>query len=90
MPRACIGVWDFMTGQLRYTLANSALGAIITFALVNEEGSCTIAAESGDILYWGMQDRNVIFQEKQLDIMQLFFYKNQTRCIAVSRWMGCI
>lgn len=86
VTRSCIGVWDFMTGQLKFTLANSALGAIITHALVTEDGSLTVAAESGDVLYWNLQDRNVIFQEKQPDVLQLFFYNNQTRCIAVSRW----
>ena len=26
VTRSCVGVWDFMTGKLKYTLANSALG----------------------------------------------------------------
>ena len=70
---------------MKYTLANSALGAIITHALVTEDGGLTVAAESGDVLYWNMEDRKVIFQEKQPDVLQIFFYKNQTRCIAASR-----
>ena len=86
VTRSCIGVWDFMTGRLKYTLANSALGAIITHALLNEEGTCIVSAESGDVLYWDMATREVIFQEKQPDVLQLFFYKNETCCIAVSRW----
>ena len=117
VTRSCIGVWDFMTGQvcklttpksrtprvqMKYTLANSALGAIITHALVTEDGGITVAAESGDVLYWNMEERTVIFQvrcfrilriqktvatfkEKQPDVLQIFFYKNQTRCIAASR-----
>merc|ERR1711990_291094 len=39
VTRSCIGIWDFMTGKLKYKLANSVLGAIITHALVNEAGS---------------------------------------------------
>ena len=74
-----------MTGKLKFKLANSALGAIITHALVNEEGSYIVSAESGDVLYWDVQTRNVIFQERQEDIQQIFFYKNQTRCIVVSK-----
>ena len=74
-----------MTGMLKFKLANSALGAIITHALVNEEGTHIVAAESGDILYWDLKSRKVIFQEKQEDIQQIFFYKNQTRCIVVSK-----
>ena len=79
------GVWDFMTGKLKFTLANSALGSIITHALVNEEGTFIVSAESGDVLYWSIEDRSVLFQENQPDVQQLFFYKNQTRCIAISR-----
>ena len=74
-----------MTGKLKFKLANSALGAIITHALVNEEGTHIVSAESGDVLYWDLKSRNVIFQEKQDDIQQIFFYKNQTRCIVVSK-----
>jgi hypothetical protein len=53
----CPGIWDFMTGKLKYKLANSVLGAIITHALVNEAGSYIVAAESGDLLYWDMATR---------------------------------
>ena len=79
------GIWDFMTGKLKFKLANSALGAIITHALVNEEGTHIVSAESGDVLYWDLESRKVIFQQKQDDIQQIFFYKNQTRCIVVSK-----
>ena len=54
------GVWDFMTGRLQYSLAHSSLGAIITHALVTEDGSHIVSAESGDILYWTLQDRSEI------------------------------
>lgn len=85
VTRSCIGIWDFMTGKLKFQLANSALGAIITHAIVNEEGSHVVASESGDILYWNLASREVVFQDKQEDTQQIFFYKNQTRCIVVSK-----
>merc|ERR1719270_2709820 len=85
VTRSCIGIWDFMTGKLKFKLANSALGAIITQAIVNEEGSYVVAAESGELLYWDLNTRKVVFCEKQEDIQQIFFYKNQTRCIVVSK-----
>ena len=34
--RGCIGVWDYMTGKLNFTLANHEMGAIVTHAIVNE------------------------------------------------------
>ena len=79
------GIWDFMTGKLKFRLANSALGAIITHAIVNEEGSHVVAAESGELLYWDLKTREVVFKDKQEDIQQIFFYKNQTKCIVVSK-----
>ena len=92
-----------MTGKLKFKLANSALGAIITQALVNEEGthgmlhssvlrrvlmiflSAVVAAESGELLYWDIRSKKVIFKDRQEDIQQIFFYKNQTRCVVVSK-----
>ena len=74
-----------MTGKLKFRLANSALGAIITHAIVNEEGSHVVAAESGDLLYWDLKTKQVTFKDKQEDIQQIFFYKNQTKCIVVSK-----
>lgn len=85
VTRSCIGIWDFMTGKLKFKLANSALGAIITQALVNEEGTHVVAAESGELLYWDIRTKKVIFKDRQEDIQQIFFYKNQTRCVVVSR-----
>ena len=43
------GIWDFMTGKLKFKLANAALGAIVTHALVNNIGTYIVAAESGTI-----------------------------------------
>ena len=74
-----------MTGKLKFRLANSALGAIITHAIVNEEGSHVVAAESGELLYWDLATREVVFKDKQEDIQQIFFFKNQTKCIVVSK-----
>jgi len=85
VTRSCIGIWDFMTGKLKYKLANSVLGAIITHALVNEAGTYIVAAESGDLLYWDMATRKVVHQEKQENIQQIFYYKNQSRCVVVSK-----
>ena len=52
---------------------------------VNEAGSHIVAAESGDLLYWDMETRKVVHQEKQENIQQIFYYKNQSRCVVVSK-----
>ena len=48
-----------MLGRLRFVLANSSLGAIITRAVLAEDGLHLAAAESGDLLYWSLQSRYV-------------------------------
>ena len=55
------------------------------FMQVNEAGSHIVAAESGDLLYWDMATRKVVHQERQENIQQIFFYKNQARCVVVSK-----
>ena len=84
VTRSCVGVWDYMTGKLKYTLANSALGAIITHALVTENGQYIVAAESGEIHFWDLSTREVIFSEKHSSVIQLSFNKAQTRCLIVT------
>ena len=44
-----------------------------------------VAAESGELLYWDIRSKKVIFKDRQEDIQQIFFYKSQTRCVVVSK-----
>ena len=52
-------MWDFMVGRLLFTLAHSSLGAIITRAVLTEDGAHLAAAESGDLLYWSLRSRYI-------------------------------
>ena len=81
VTRNCIGVWDIMTGKLKFTLSNSG---VVTHALVNEKGTYTVAVESSDVLFWDMANRKIVFQEKQADVRQIFLYAKQKMCITVS------
>ena len=81
--RGCIGVWDYMTGNLNYSLAKNDMGAIVTHAIVNEEGNTVIAAESGEILFWSLETKSVIFNEECRGIVQMIFNKKQTKCLVV-------
>ena len=89
--RGCIGVWSYMTGKLKYTLANHDMGAIVTHALVNEAGDTIIAAESGELLFWDLNTKSVVFSEDCKGIVQISFNKKQTKCMIVqsSGPMGC-
>jgi NACHT domain- and WD repeat-containing protein len=38
VTRGCVGVWDLLTGTLQARLADSPLGAIVTYAVVTTDG----------------------------------------------------
>jgi hypothetical protein len=73
-----------MTGRLLYTLAHSALGAIVTHALVSEAGTHVVSVESGELLVWDLATRAVISSERILNIRQVRFSKSQDKVLAVS------
>ena len=83
--RGCIGIWDLLTGKLIKTLADSLLGAIVTHATITKSGEFIIAAESGFLLYWDVQEGKVVFKEEQKNIQQLLFYEDETKCLTVSK-----
>ena len=60
-----------MTGKMKYLLANASLGAIITHAIVNEAGTHIVAAECGEILYWCLETREVVYRDKQENVIQV-------------------
>lgn len=38
VTRGCVGVWDMMVGKLIARLADSPLGAIVTHAVITQDG----------------------------------------------------
>ena len=83
--RGCIGIWDTLTGRLKKSLADSALGAIVTHATITKCGEYIIAAESENVLYWHVEEGKVIFKEKQKNILQQMFYDDEKHCLTVSK-----
>ena len=81
VTRSCVGIWDFSTGKLKFTLANTALGAIVTHAVVNDEGDHVAAAESGEILYWNLDSQSIVFRDKLPGINQMELNKAQDKCL---------
>lgn len=69
----------------RTKLADSALGAIVTHAIVTLEGNFILAAESGNVMYWDVAEKVVVFKEEQKDIQQVMFYENEAKCLVVSK-----
>ena len=85
VTRGCVGIWDMMTGSLKRKLAYSALGAIVTHAIVTKAGNYVIAAESGFVIYWDIELSKVMFKEEQKSIFQIMFYDEEERSMVVSR-----
>ena len=85
ITRGCIGIWDLLTGALKKSLADSALGAIVTHATITKSGEHIMAAESGNVLYWDVDEGKVVFKEEQKNILQLTFYDDEAHCLTVSK-----
>ena len=83
--RGCIGIWDLLTGKLKNSLADSSLGAIVTHATITKSGEYIMAAESGNVLYWNVEEGKVVFKEEQKNILQLVFYDDEGHCLTVSK-----
>ena len=49
VTRNYIGVWNYMTGKLKFTLGKASLGAIITIAIITENGRFLATAESDEL-----------------------------------------
>lgn len=60
-----------LTGKLKSKLADSALGAIVTHALITKSGEYILAAESGNVMYWNVAEKVVIYKEEQKEILQV-------------------
>lgn len=63
--RSIKGIWNFMTGKLQLKLANTALGALNTQALVNNEALPETVSGSGEFLNWN------ILNDRQANVQQL-------------------
>ena len=85
VTRSCIGIWDILTGKLKAKLADSALGAIISHAQLTDDGEYIVAAESGFIIYWKVNEEAVIFKEEQKDALQLMLYNNRKKSLFISK-----
>ena len=66
-------------------LADSALGAIVTHAIVCVSGEFIVAAESGFVIYWNVKEKVVVFKEEQKDILQVELFDDENKSLVVSK-----
>lgn len=59
VTRSCWGLWDTGTGKLLAQLAEAPLGAIVTQAVITPTGDNVITAESGNVVIWDTQEKQV-------------------------------
>ncbi|EEB13481.1 conserved hypothetical protein [Pediculus humanus corporis] len=85
VTRSCVGVWDLMIGKLLARLADSPLGAIVTHAVITQNGRYIISAESGNIIIWNRFTEMVLFKEEQLNVKQLTLLENDTKFLTISK-----
>ena len=87
VPCFCYSNLIFFTfiGKLKSKLAESQLGAIVTHALVTDNGEYIVAAESGFVLYWKVNEEKVTFKEEQKNILQVMLYDNKRKSLFISR-----
>ena len=84
VTRSCIGIWDLLKGTLKTKLADCALGAIITHAIVSSCGKYVIAIESGFVIHWDLENEKVIHKTEQQNVKQIFFYDKERKSAVVS------
>lgn len=84
VTRGNVGVWDLKTGQLLTKLADNALGAIVTHALISPDAKYIISAESGNVLIWNRLTEQVLFKEAQPNIKQLILMNNENFVLTAS------
>ena len=84
VTRNCIGVWDLLKGTLKSKLADCALGAIITHAIVSSSGKNVLAVESGYVIHWDLETEKVLSKSEQDNVKQIFFYDQEQKTLVVS------
>ena len=61
------------------------MGAIVTHAEVTDNGEYIIAAESGFVIYWKVEEEKVVFKEEQKNILQVILYADKKKSMYVSK-----
>ncbi|XP_034936822.1 NACHT and WD repeat domain-containing protein 2 [Chelonus insularis] len=85
VTRGCVGVWNIQSGKLLSKLADSPLGAIVTFASITHDGKYIVSIESGNVLIWNRVTEQVLYKQEQLDVRQLTLVHESTKFMAISR-----
>jgi WD40 repeat protein len=81
VTRNCIGIWSLDSAKLWSNLSDSKIGAIVTHALITDNGKYIISIESGNFLIWDLENGDVIYKEVQNNVKHLLLADNDTKVI---------
>ncbi|XP_063370018.1 NACHT and WD repeat domain-containing protein 2 [Cydia amplana] len=84
VTRSCWGLWDTSTGHLLAQLADAPLGAIVTHAVITPSGENVVTAESGNVIIWDTQEKQVVFKEEQKGVKQVLFLEDGAKFVTIS------
>jgi WD40 repeat protein len=83
VTRNCIGIWSLDSAKLWTNLSDSKIGAIVTHALITDNGKYIISIESGNFLIWDLENGDVIYKEVQNNVKHLLLADNDTKVITI-------
>lgn len=84
VTRSCVGVWETRTGRLITKLADSPLGAIVTYAEITPDGRYITSSETGKFLIWNRVSEQVIYRDDQPGIQQITYMDSGYKVMTVS------
>jgi hypothetical protein len=73
-----------LLGKLQAKLADSTLGAIVSHALVTDNGEYVIASESGNVLYWKVDEKRVYFKASTYELENCYRYLAYSKSKTIS------
>ena len=89
VTRSCVGLWDSRTGRLKKTLSYSTIGAIVTHAVVSQNGSFLLSVESEHLIVWDLRTEKLVIRKKVAQIKDLkVIPKSEQVLVTVEREIG--
>ena len=84
VTRSCVGIWDMQTAKLWTILADSAIGAIVTHAVITANGNFLISIESEKLLLWDLRTLVVLNRRSQPAVKHIQLVPKNNLVVIVS------
>ncbi|KAI1303164.1 NACHT and WD repeat domain-containing protein 2 [Halotydeus destructor] len=84
VTRSSVGVWNLKDAKLQTTLSDAQIGAIVTHAVVTENGHYLLSIESGKLLVWDLDTSSVLRRQEQPNVKFMALAAKSSLAILVS------